>query len=216
MSQYAASWEDRVGVPESFRPLGDDYDPAALPGGQAWGPYIDALRAHLDAVVGALPPAETLDQLRRDVEGWTRRLLQHQVRERDQAHGHRVDLPDRGQAMAPRFDVIERADDWIRGTVRFGRFYLGGNAAVHGGAVACLFDEVLGRFADTGERPPARTAALDISFRAVTPVGKDLEVSAWFDEEVGRKRVLRAEIRDGDVLCAEARGLFLSLLAGQD
>lgn len=215
MTHYAERWEERIGVPESFRPLDPDHDPGRLPGGVAWGPYIDALRDHLDAMAGSLPPHESLELLTRELERWTRRLRSHQVPERDQAFGHRVDLVGRGQVMAPPFELLERTRDRIAGKVRFGRFYLGGNGAVHGGALACFFDEVLGRMCDTDGRPPARTAGLEVSFRAVTPVDKDLDVVAWFEDEVGRKRTLRAEIRDGDVLCAEGRGLFLSLLAGQ-
>lgn len=215
MTQYAPRWDERIGVPESFRPLDPHHDPSDLPGGAAWGPYVDALREHLDALAGSLPPQEALDLLRSEVERWTSRLRRHQVPEQDQAFGHRVDLHGRGQVMTPRFVLSDRTGDRLTGTVRFGRYFLGGNGAVHGGAVACFFDEVLGRFSDTGGRPPGRTVALDVSFRAVTPVDRDLQVEAWFEEEVGRKRSLRAEIRDGGLLCAQGRGLFLSLLAGQ-
>ena len=216
MTQYAEPWKDRIGVPESFVALDPDHDLDALPGGQDWGPFTDSLRKFLDAVATSVPGADALRAMRADLDGWTRELAGSAVPERDRAFGHRVDLVGRGQVMAPWFEVTERAGDSVRGTVRFGPYFLGGHGAVHGGAVALLLDEVLGRLCDTGGRPPARTAALDVSFRAITPVDETLDIHAWYDEEVGRKRVLRGEVWHGEVLCAEARGLFLSLLAGQE
>jgi hypothetical protein len=79
--------------------------------------------------------------------------------------------------------------------------------------VALLFDEVLGRLADTGGRPPARTAYLNTDFRAITPIRCELQVRAWIEREEGRKRFLAGEIREGSLLLAEARALFVSLAA---
>jgi acyl-coenzyme A thioesterase PaaI-like protein len=112
--------------------------------------------------------------------------------------------------------VVEEGDaQQVRGTVTFGRYFLGGNGAVHGGAIPLLFDEVLGRLANTGDRPRARTAYLHVDFRSITPVGAKLDVRGWFVSEAGRKRLLRGELRHGDTLCAEAEGLFVQLKPGQ-
>lgn len=88
--------------------------------------------------------------------------------------------------------------------VTFGRYFLGGGGAVHGGAISLLFDEVLGRLASSGDRAPARTAYLHTDYRSITPIGEELAVRAWFVSEQGRKRILRATITHGDTLCAEA------------
>ncbi|GAB3141414.1 PaaI family thioesterase [Amycolatopsis stemonae] len=208
----AESWETRIGVPESFVPGGYG-DARALPGGAAYGPLMTEMRGFLDDLAGAVPDPDLAAELAADLAKWRARLPA--VPEREQAFGHRMDLPGRGQVMAPAFTMTSRGPGSVEGTVRFGRFFLGGNGAVHGGAVALLFDEVLGRLSDTSGRSPARTASLTVNFRSITPVDEDLVVRAWFAEEAGRKRHIAGEIRRGDVLCADATGLFIRLNAGQ-
>lgn len=78
-----------------------------------------------------------------------------------------------------------------------------------------LFDEVLGQLANSGEREPSRTAYLHTDYRAITPIGAELEVRGWFVSEQGRKRILRAELTHGDTVCAEAEGLFIVLRPDQ-
>jgi len=209
------SWEDRIGVPESFRVADERPDLASLPGGPDYELLVESLRLFLDDFAGALPDARTSAELTAELQGWSHRLGALQVPERDQAFGHRTDLPGRGQAMAPSFVMTRRDRDGVEGTVTFGRYFLGGNGAVHGGAIALLFDEVLGRLSDTYGRPAGRTAYLDTVFRSVTPVERRLTVRAWFEREEGRKRFLRGQILDGTTVCAEAEGLFVSLVDGQ-
>ncbi|MFE4000642.1 PaaI family thioesterase [Nocardioides sp. YIM B13467] len=213
---HAEAWETRIGVPESFTAAELETEPDELPGGAAWGPLIEALRELLDEVAGSLPEQERAIALTRQVEHWSAQLRQDQVPEVLQAFGHRVDLHGRGQVMAPAFVLTARGPDSVEGTVTFGRYFLGGNGAVHGGAIALLFDEVLGRLSDTSSRPPGRTASLTVNYRAVTQIGKPLTVRARFEEESGRKRYLVGEIWDDGILCADARALFLGLRADQD
>ncbi|WP_110206958.1 hotdog domain-containing protein [Nocardioides daejeonensis] len=208
-------WSERIGVPESFTGREAPVDQELLPGGAHWGPLLEEARRWLDALTEAAPPQGLGVEMRTTLARWASELTEHRVAEIDQPWGHRVDLAARGQALAPHFELTRREPDRLTGTVTFGRFHLGGHGAVHGGAVALFFDEVLGRFSDTGGRPAARTVSLDVSFRSITPVGRRLDVHVWFDSERGRKRTLRGEIRDGDVLCAEATGLFIALLAHQ-
>lgn len=209
----AESWESRTGVRESF--VDRDEDPASLPGGYSYGPLVSTLRTFLDAFAGALPDRASAQELAGDLERWTVRMREHGVSERHQAFGHRVDLPGRGQVMAPTFVATGKTPDEVTGTVTFGRYFLGGHGAVHGGAVALLFDEVMGRLSDTSGRPPARTANLRVDYRAPALVDTELSVRAWFEREEGRKRHLRGEICHGRVVCAEAEALFVALLDGQ-
>ncbi|MBH0118397.1 PaaI family thioesterase [Rhodococcus sp. CX] len=176
---------------------------------------IARLRDFLDYLAAARPDADTVAALHADLEGWGERLAPMAVAERDQLFGHLRDQHGRAQTMSPQL-VVRKADrDNVWGTVRFGRYFLGGNGAVHGGAVPLLFDEVLGRLANSAGRPHSRTAYLNTDFRSVTPVGVELTVRGWFVSEEGRKRIVRAEVRHGDVLCAEAEGLFVQLNPGQ-
>jgi acyl-coenzyme A thioesterase PaaI-like protein len=140
-------------------------------------------------------------------------LAAHRVGEREQITGHRLDLPGRGQALTPAFHVDERDEKHATGTFRLGRYYLGGNGAAHGGVIPLMFDEVLGRLANTG-RSRARTAYLHVNFRSITPIGPELRLTARFSREEGRKRYLTATIHHGDVLTADAEGLFMALRPG--
>jgi len=184
-------------------------------GGPEYGEMIGALRDFLDGVAAAAPDSATTVELTRDLRGWAERLAPAAVGERRQIFARRLDLPGRGQTMSPNFVPIDGDRDSVSGTVRFGRYFLGGGGAVHGGAIPLLFDEVLGRLSNSGDRTPSRTAYLHTDFRSITPVEKDLVVRGWFASEQGRKRVLRAELRDGETLCAEAEGLFIELRPDQ-
>ena len=176
---------------------------------------IEALRRLQDDVTAAAPPADLVDEVTRTLSSLSERLRPHAVPERDQFTGHQSDVPGRGQTLSPVITIEEADEHHARGRVTFGRFYLGGNGAVHGGAIPLMFDELLGRLANSGGRVPSRTAYLHVNFRSITPVGKELRLEGRFDREEGRKRFLAGELYDGDTLCADAEGLFVQLRPGQ-
>lgn len=176
---------------------------------------IDALRVLQDRITAAAPPADLVADATKTLTELAARLEAYEVGEREQLTGHLVDVPGRGQTMSPVLHIDEHDGEHVVGHVTYGRFYLGGNGAVHGGAIPLLFDEILGRFANTGGRKPSRTAYLHVDFRSITPVGRRLWVTARFVREEGRKRFLHGTIHDGDTLCAEAEGLFVELRPGQ-
>jgi acyl-coenzyme A thioesterase PaaI-like protein len=184
-------------------------------GGAVYGVMIETLRGFLDRLAAAKPDEATLGELAGDLGSWSRRLEPLAVEETQQIFSRRHDLVGRGQTMSPPFTVIEGDDTAVRGRVTFGRYFLGGNGAVHGGAIPLLFDEVMGRLANAGNRARARTAYLNTDYRSITPIGVELEIKAWFVFERGRKRLLRGELRHGETLCAETEGLFVMLKPGQ-
>jgi acyl-coenzyme A thioesterase PaaI-like protein len=176
---------------------------------------IEALRRLQDDVTAAAPPPELIDGITHALTTLSEQLRPHAVPERDQLTGRQTDVPGRGQAMSPVITIDEADERTARGRVTFGRFYLGGNGAVHGGAIPLMFDELLGRLANGGGRVPSRTAYLHVNFRSITPVGRELRLVGRFDREEGRKRFLVGELYDGDTLCADAEGLFVQLRPGQ-
>lgn len=93
-----------------------------------------------------------------------------------------------------------------RGT--FGAVYEGPPSFVHGGWVACTFDEVLG-IANIVSGNPGMTARLTVHYRKPTPLFRPLVVRAWVDRVEGRRVMSRGEMYDGDTLTAEAEGLFV-------
>ncbi|TVT21953.1 PaaI family thioesterase [Amycolatopsis acidiphila] len=175
---------------------------------------IEALRSLQARVTGAAPPPETVTDVAEALEKLAATLEPFTVGERDQIAGHRGDLPGRGQAMSPVLHVDEWDGAHVLGRITFSRFYLGGNWAVHGGAIPLAFDEVLGRLASTG-RTAARTAYLHVNYRKITPIEVELRVEAKVDRVEGRKRFLTGALYDGEHLTADAEGLFVELRPGQ-
>jgi acyl-coenzyme A thioesterase PaaI-like protein len=111
--------------------------------------------------------------------------------------------------------VDEATESLVRGRVVFRPFYLGGNGAAHGGTVPLLFDEVVGRLASAGGPRPARTAYLTVNYRAITPIGVELQLEATVDRREGRKRFASGRLYDGDRLIADCDALFVELRPGQ-
>ena len=198
---FAAAWP-RMDQPNQY-------------GGDAYAALISETREFLDALAAARPDPAGLDDLTATVAGLRSELEAVAVSESEQVFSRRVDLPGRGQVLAPPFHEIERTDTSFAGTVRFGRYYLGRNGAVHGGAISLVFDELLGRFSNTMEGLPARTAYLHVNYRAVTPIDTDLQLRARLVRHEGRKFFITGEIANGDVVCADAECLFVQLRPGQ-
>lgn len=92
------------------------------------------------------------------------------------------------------------------GTVRFGAAYEGPPGHVHGGLLAAMFDELLGR----SQLVPGFTGSLTISYRRPAPLDRDLRIAAWVDRVEGRKRWLRGTCHLDDALLCEAEGLFIA------
>jgi acyl-coenzyme A thioesterase PaaI-like protein len=197
------------GLTEAWRNRLDIGQPAAFPA------MIDALRELQDQMPGSSPPEQVARRIAGMISALTQELGEYPVDERGQVAGHLVGIPGRGQCMAPVVEIAEFSDTHARGHVYFGRFYLGGNGAVHGGAIPLAFDELMGRLANTGGRPPSRTAYLHVNYRSITPIETRLAIEARFEAEEGRKRILAGVIRDGDTICADAEGLFVALRPGQ-
>jgi hypothetical protein len=175
---------------------------------------IDALRTLQNHVTGTRPPADVLEETTRQLTEITRQLAKYPVNERNQIAGHLAEIPGRGQALIPPVYLDEVAPAAIRGHVTFGRFYLGGNGAVHGGALPMVFDDVMGRLSSTG-RPPGRTAYLRLNYRSITPIETRLTIEVRLESAEGRKRLLRGVLRHGDTVCVEAESLFVALRPGQ-
>ena len=96
------------------------------------------------------------------------------------------------------------------GRVRFGAAYEGPPGHVHGGMVAAMFDELLGR----AQQSAGFTGRLTITYRRPTPLHRELDLIGWFDRVDGRKRWMKGECRlDGELL-TEAEGLFIAPRTG--
>jgi uncharacterized protein (TIGR00369 family) len=96
----------------------------------------------------------------------------------------------------------------------FGRFALGANYAggggfAHGGIIAVVLDEAMGKISKlTDER--AVTAEMSVEYRKPVPVDQEIVVQGWQVEEKGRNRFRAAEVHDtqGNLL-ARGKGRFV-------
>jgi acyl-coenzyme A thioesterase PaaI-like protein len=109
---------------------------------------------------------------------------------------------------------LEVAGDTVVGHVRFGAAYEGPPGSVHGGYVAAAFDEVLGMAQSLGGSP-GMTGTLTIRYRKPTPLHTDLRFEARLDRQEGRKIYCSGELFAGELLCAEAEGVFVSVDIGR-
>lgn len=201
------------GLPTNMPNWWDKPAPVIVPEGYA--EFVEQFRVLQDVMTAAAPDAEDTRTASRLVAELINVLSKSGTDEWSQLSG-RLNAPGRGQTLIPVLHTESEDEHVSRGTVRFGRQFLGGNGAAHGGTIPLLFDDALGRFANSHGRPIARTAYLHVDYRSVTPIDKDLTVTVRFDREEGRKRFLTGEIRDGTRLCAEAQGLFVILKPGAE
>ena len=110
--------------------------------------------------------------------------------------------------------ILEVEDKTVHGRVRFGTAYEGPPGHVHGGFVAAAFDEVLG-FVQSTTGQPGMTGTLTIRYRRPTPLDTDLRFEATVQRVDGRKIFAEGRLYAGDVLTAEAEGIFISVDVGK-
>lgn len=115
----------------------------------------------------------------------------------------------RANPLAPPITLVV-GDGMVTGTVTFGSAYEGPPGCVHGGYVAAAFDEVLGS-AQTFSGQPGMTGTLTVRYRQPTPLHTELRIVGRFDHIEGRKVFTVGQLFAGDVLTAEAEGLFISI-----
>jgi uncharacterized protein (TIGR00369 family) len=97
----------------------------------------------------------------------------------------------------------------IRGTFKLGAEYQGGAGFIHGGIIATVLDEVMGKV-NRFRGVRAVTAELNVEYLKPVKVDEDLIVEGHEVEKSGRNLILAGEIRNqsGQVL-ARGRGRFV-------
>lgn len=104
---------------------------------------------------------------------------------------------------------VDRETGRASGRFLLGPRYGGGAGFVHGGVIAVLLDEVMGKISKLSEER-AVTAELNIEYRKPVPTDREIVVSGWQEGEKGRNRFRIGEIHDvqGNLL-ARGRGRFV-------
>jgi acyl-coenzyme A thioesterase PaaI-like protein len=93
--------------------------------------------------------------------------------------------------------------------VCFTSFHHGGGGGVHGGSIALLFDDFIGRLSNS--KGATRTAFLHVNYRAVCPIGQNLAVRGKITSRAGRKVYVSGTLTHNDVLVADCEGLWITL-----
>jgi acyl-coenzyme A thioesterase PaaI-like protein len=185
-------------------------------GGPDYGRFVEAVRTLQDHTRAADAPDEVITMAADLIEAVSELLAPFDADEWTTPSGRRMDLPNRGNIMQVPVDLERTAEDEVGGVARFRRFHLGRNGAVHGGAVALMFDSVLGfaAFRLTRSRKQ-RTAYLHVNYRKIAPIEKELQVDARIDRTEARMVFVAGRLLDGDAVLAEAEALFVKLNPGQ-
>jgi acyl-coenzyme A thioesterase PaaI-like protein len=184
-------------------------------GGPDYGRFIEAVRTLQDHTRAADAPDDVITKAADMIESVAELLAPFDVDEWTTPSGRRMDLPNRGNIMQVPAELTT-VEDEVDGAVRFRRFHLGRNGAVHGGAVALMWDSVLGFAAFRLTRSlKQRTAYLHVNYRKIVPIDKDLQVDARIDRSEGRKIFVTGRLFDGDALLCDAEALFVKLNPGQ-
>ena len=186
------------------------------PDGVGFARLVESLRSVQDAVTSIAPPDQAAHAAAEQLEQVAATLQPYSVPERERHAGRRPDLPGRGHPLLLPLVIDYEDETSLRGRVTFRPFHLGGNGAAHGGTLPLLFDEVVGRLVNSTAGPrPARTAYLHVNYRAITPLGVELQVTATVDRREGRKHWASGRLHHGNTLLADAEGLFVELRPGQ-
>lgn len=184
-------------------------------GGRDYGRFVEAVRTLQDHTRAADAPDAVVTRAADMIEAVNDLLAPYEADEWTTPSGRRMDLPNRGNIMQVPADLTA-VEDEVDGVVRFRRYHLGRNGAVHGGAVAQMWDSVLGFAAFRLTRSlKQRTAYLHVNYRNIVPIEKDLQVDARVDRCEGRKVFVTGRLFDGDALLCDAEALFVKLNPGQ-
>ena len=179
-----------------------------------FGRFVTAMRRVQDLAVSADVP--DWDQAADQVEQLIAHLAPHQMPGGAAPAGRVASLPGAGSVLMPPWQIRGFSPEGVEVGVRFSRYHVGGNNAVHGGMVAMMFDVMFGIIIHSVNRPISRTAFLHVDYRNITPIDVPLTVHGRASKIEGRKTFVNAELTDPDgTLLAEANGLMVRLLPGQ-
>lgn len=181
----------------------------------------DGVRGVLHRLVQTSAPIELIAEVADDLERAVSRLSRHEsasiyegfaeAANAGEPFGFFDHSPMLGRAnpLAPPIE-LELVGDRMHGRATFGAAYEGPPGCVHGGFVAAAFDEVLGS-TQSLSGAPGMTGRLTVHYRAPTPLHTPLRFEGALESVTGRKILTKGWLWAGDVLCAEAEALFISI-----
>ncbi len=185
----------------------------------------DAMRLVIERLVPSNAPEDELRAAADGLERYAERLKEHPRLKKVMGHAESATAGDVGaffdqspiiglaNPLAPPITIRQTGSSSAVGTAVFGSAYEGPPGHVHGGFVAAAFDEVLGFVQSLGGNP-GFTGRLTIHYRSPTPLHTELRFACELTHQEGRKTSCTGALHAGDVLCAEAEGLFIAARPG--
>lgn len=169
---------------------------------------LDELRGFLDALAGASPGGDLTARLTTDLRRWRADLDGRAAPAAQAPYGQLHGADDHGLAAVPAVEVHHEAPGTLDATVRFSRWFVGGGGAVHGGHLATTIDGLMGR-TQLADGWIARTAYLNVSYLALTPIDVPLHAEIRTQRVEGRKNFLHGRLLAGATTYVEAEALFV-------
>ncbi len=107
-------------------------------------------------------------------------------------------------------DGFEHDGDRVTAKFRPRQAYMGFHNVLHGGIVATALDEILAWTAILVAGTMAVTATLEFKFRNPAPPDAEYRLEGRLVEQRGKRLVLEGFCYTGELMVAEAHGLFLA------
>jgi acyl-coenzyme A thioesterase PaaI-like protein len=127
---------------------------------------------------------------------------------------HFAECPVSGPANPLSAEVTAHRDgDLVRARVVLGPGFEGAPGRAHGGAVAAMFDDVMG-FLATVHAIPTYAGELTVRYLAPTPLEEALDVTAWVSERRPRRLITEARAAHRGQTVAEAT--CVGVIVGED
>ncbi len=128
---------------------------------------------------------------------------------RPEIYADRAWITGRSNPISP-LALLDHDGSEATGEVYFDNAYVGAPGWVHGGALASVFDQIMG-FVLILQGTPCVTAELTVRYHVPTPSHKPLRLKAYAESEEGRNVAIKATCHDGDVHTATATAIFARL-----
>ncbi len=118
--------------------------------------------------------------------------------------------PDNPEGMHLKFDYLQRRRRFVS-RFRLGRRYTGPPGHAHGGIIATILDEAMGKVNKLRE-VIAMTRSMEIEYLKPVPLERTLRVESWELRVRGRRHTNVAEILNGrGQVLARGKALFLAI-----
>jgi acyl-coenzyme A thioesterase PaaI-like protein len=201
------------------------WDATKISGTAAWEQkrrLASAMRLVIERLVPSDAPEDELRVAAEGLERYAEALKAHPRLKHFEGYSESANAGDVGaffdqspmiglaNPLAPPIKVGKAGERSAIAAVTFGSAYEGPPGCVHGGFVAAAFDEVLGYVQSLGGSP-GMTGTLTVRYRKPTPLHTELIFTAELDRMEGRKIFTRARAMAGNVVTAEAEGIFISI-----